>query len=98
MPVAAYERWQSTGAALAALLQILTADLWEVEFRPLTGHHVQEAMPDSGDERAGEVAILSGGLDSLSWAAVRAQADLSTPMLFVMFGEGNKLVGLQRRV
>lgn len=60
VPVAAYERWQSTGAGLAALLQILTADLWDVEFRPLTGHHVQEAMPESGDERAGEVALQPG--------------------------------------
>ncbi|WP_329576175.1 MULTISPECIES: 7-cyano-7-deazaguanine synthase [unclassified Streptomyces] len=98
VPVTAYERWQSTGAGLAALLQLLTADLWEVEFRPLTGHHVQEAMPGPVDARAGEVAVFSGGLDSLSWAAVRAQAESLSPLLLVMFGEGNALAGLQRRV
>lgn len=98
VPVTAYERWQSASAELAALLQVLTADLWAVEFRPLTDHHVQEAVPGAGGERVGEVALFSGGLDSLSWAAVRARADVSRPMLLVMFGEGNKLLGLQRRV
>ncbi|MFG3282469.1 7-cyano-7-deazaguanine synthase [Streptomyces sp. NPDC048111] len=98
VPVAAYETWRGADTRLAALLQILTADLWEVELRPLVGHHVQEAMSDSEDVRAGEVSTLSGGLDSLSWAAVRARAGLSTPMLLVMFSEGNNLVGLQRRV
>ncbi|WP_328982347.1 hypothetical protein [Streptomyces mirabilis] len=98
VPVTAYERWQNTDGELAALLQILTADLWDVEFRPLAGRHVQEAIPQFGAERAGEVAVFSGGLDSLSWAAVRAGADASRPMLLVMFGEGGKLLSLQQRV
>ncbi|WP_406505473.1 7-cyano-7-deazaguanine synthase [Streptomyces sp. NBC_00212] len=98
VPVTAYERWQSTDGELAALLQILTADLWDIEFRPLAAHHVQEAIPHFGAERAGEVAVFSGGLDSLSWAAVRACDEASQPMLLVMFGEGGSLLSLQQRV
>lgn len=99
VPVTEYGRWQSAGAGieLTGLLQVLTADLWDVEFRPLTGHGVHEAMPYSGNRHASEVAVFSGGLDSLSWAATRARASDARPLLLVMFSE-TKLLGLQRRV
>jgi hypothetical protein len=81
--------WQSPAARhhLGALLQILTADVWSMEFRPLTRHHVEEALPLTDADRAGEVALFSGGLDSLSWAATRARANDSRPLLLVMFRE-----------
>ncbi len=99
VPVTEHERWQSAAVRthLTALLQILTGDLWNVDFRPLTGHHVEEAMVSPDDLRASEVALFSGGLDSLSWAATRSRTDDSRPLLLVMFREIG-LLRLQQRV
>ncbi|MGY1452224.1 7-cyano-7-deazaguanine synthase [Streptomyces sp. SS8] len=99
VPVTEYERWQSAAvrARFTALLQILTGDLWNVDFRPLAGHRVEEAMIFPGDSRASEVALFSGGLDSLSWAATRSRADDPRPLLLVMFREIG-LLRLQQRV
>ncbi|MER6080515.1 7-cyano-7-deazaguanine synthase [Streptomyces sp. NPDC001833] len=99
VPVTEHERWQSAAVRthITALLQILTGDLWDVDFRPLTGHHVEEAMVSADDPRASEVALFSGGLDSLSWAATRSRVDDSRPLLLVMFREIG-LLRLQQRV
>ncbi|MFE4446212.1 7-cyano-7-deazaguanine synthase [Streptomyces sp. NPDC056820] len=99
VPVTEHERWQSAAVRthLTALLQILTGDLWNVDFRPLTGHHVEEVMVSPDDPRASEVALFSGGLDSLSWAATRSCADDPRPLLLVMFREIG-LLRLQQRV
>ncbi|MEU2683428.1 7-cyano-7-deazaguanine synthase [Streptomyces hygroscopicus] len=99
VPVTEHERWQSAAVRthLTALLQILTGDLWHVDFRPLTVHQVQEAMIFPDDPRASEVALFSGGLDSLSWAATRSRADDPRPLLLVMFREIG-LLRLQQRV
>ena len=99
VPVTEHERWQSTPVRthLTALLQILTGDLWHVDFRPLTGHYVEEVMVSPDDPRASEVALFSGGLDSLSWAATRSRADDHRPLLLVMFREIG-LLRLQHRV
>ncbi|WP_436991787.1 7-cyano-7-deazaguanine synthase [Streptomyces sp. enrichment culture] len=70
---------------------------WNVDFRPLAGHRVEEAMIFPGDSRASEVALFSGGLDSLSWAATRSRADDPRPLLLVMFREIG-LLRLQQRV
>ncbi|MFI1952840.1 hypothetical protein ACH437_13475 [Streptomyces xinghaiensis] len=99
VPVTEHERWQSEAARrhVAALLRILTGDLWNVEFRPLTDHYVEEVIVSPDDPRASEVALFSGGLDSLSWAATRARADDPRPLLLVMFREIG-LLRLQQRV
>ena len=99
VPVTEHERWASAAVRthLNALLQVLTGDLWNVDFRPLTGHYVEEAMVSPDDPRASEVALFSGGLDSLSWAATRSRADDSRPLLLVMFREIG-LLRLQQRV
>ncbi|MFJ1694445.1 7-cyano-7-deazaguanine synthase [Streptomyces sp. NPDC087532] len=99
VPVTEHERWGSTAVRthLIALLQVLTGDLWNVDFRPLTGHYVEEAMVSPDDPRASEVALFSGGLDSLSWAATRSRANESRPLLLVMFREIG-LLRLQQRV
>ncbi|GGZ35055.1 7-cyano-7-deazaguanine synthase [Streptomyces poonensis] len=99
VPVTEHERWQSATVRthLTALLQTLTGDLWTVDFRPLTGSQVEEAMLFPDDPRASEVALFSGGLDSLSWAATRSRADDPRPLLLVMFREIG-LLRLQQRV
>lgn len=99
VPVTEHERWGSATVRthLAALLQVLTGDLWNVDFRALTGHYVEEALVSPDDPRASEVALFSGGLDSLSWAATRSRADDSRPLLLVMFREIG-LLRLQQRV
>ncbi|WP_330235801.1 7-cyano-7-deazaguanine synthase [Streptomyces sp. NBC_00566] len=99
VPVTEHERWQSAAVRthLTALLQILTGDLWNVDFRPLTGHQVEDAIVFPDDPCASEVALFSGGLDSLSWAATRSRADDRRPLLLVMFREIG-LLRLQQRV
>jgi hypothetical protein len=99
VPVTEHERWGGAPARdhLDTLLQTLTGDLWNVDFRPLTGHYVEEALVSPDDPRAAEVALFSGGLDSLSWAATRARAADPRPLLLVMFREIG-LLRLQRRV
>ncbi|WP_037911132.1 hypothetical protein [Actinacidiphila yeochonensis] len=66
VPVDAYERWNSARPLLTSLLRTLTGDHWEVEFRDF---HVATNVPLTFDSGAAEVALFSGGLDSLSWAA-----------------------------
>lgn len=99
VPVTEDERWRSKVVRheLVGLLQILTGDLWNIEFRPLTGHQVSDAMVFPDAPRASEVALFSGGLDSLSWAATRSRASDSRPLLLVMFREIG-LLRLQKRV
>ncbi|WP_406145400.1 hypothetical protein [Streptomyces sp. NBC_01012] len=99
VPVTEYERWRSEAVhhQLAGLLQILTGDLWNMEFRPLTGHQVNDAMVFPDAPRASEVALFSGGLDSISWAAARSRSADSRPLLLVMFREIG-LLRLQKRV
>ena len=71
VPVTAYEHWHPARPLLTSLLRTLTGDHWEVEFR---NSHLATNVPLTfdPDSRAAEVALFSGGLDSLSWAAQRA--------------------------
>ncbi|MGW9286895.1 7-cyano-7-deazaguanine synthase [Streptomyces sp. WA1-19] len=95
VPVTEYGRWRSGTVRddLAGLFQLLTGDAWEIEFRPLTGHGVEEALDFPEEPRASEVALFSGGLDSTSWAAARSRVEDSRPLLLVMFRE----IGLLRQ-
>ncbi|MFI0814397.1 hypothetical protein ACH4TX_08310 [Streptomyces sp. NPDC021098] len=73
VPVAHPERWDRALPALTAVLGTVTGDLWEVVFRPLHERSVREApLTFLAEEYAHEVALFSGGLDSLGWAAQRA--------------------------
>ncbi|MCX4550392.1 7-cyano-7-deazaguanine synthase [Streptomyces sp. NBC_01500] len=94
IPVTNPDRWSAPAALahLTGLLQTLTADIWEVAFRPLARHQVEEAFPLTEADHASEVALFSGGLDSLSWAAARARVKDPRPLLLVMFRE----IGLSR--
>ncbi len=88
VPVTDPDRWNRALPALAALLGTMTGDRWEVSFRPLDGF--ARGVPfTSPEEYAGEVALFSGGLDSLGWAAHRSSERSTRALLFVMFEERN---------
>lgn len=86
VPVGAYERWHAARPLLITLLRTLTGDDWEVGFR---ASQVPTYVPFTFDSRAAEVALFSGGLDSLSWAAQRASIRTSEELLLITFGEQN---------
>jgi hypothetical protein len=94
VPVTDPDRWNAPAArgSLVALLETMTSDIWDVEYRGLT-QQVQEALCDPGAECASDITLFSGGLDSLSWAAKCARTDTARPLLLVMFRE----IGLLRR-
>ena len=99
IPVLDPDRWEAAAPLrhITALLQTLTSDLWDVQYRGLTKHQVEEAIPDLAAEQASDITLFSGGLDSLSWAASLAAADTSRPLLLVMFREIG-LLRLQQQV
>ncbi|WP_328846453.1 7-cyano-7-deazaguanine synthase [Streptomyces sp. NBC_00258] len=87
LPVSDPLRWTGTSAGLAsALLQMLTGDHWDIRPRALRAASSQPPIPLGDDWRATEVALFSGGLDSLSWAAQRAGAPAGL-LLLVTFAE-----------
>ncbi|WP_328465996.1 hypothetical protein [Streptomyces sp. NBC_00448] len=88
IPVTAYDRWHSAGPLLTSLLRTLTGDHWEVEFRA-PGLATNVPFTFDPNSRATEVALFSGGLDSLSWAAQRATFPTSDELLLITFGEQN---------
>lgn len=102
VPVADPALWASEAAQhrLRAVLETLSADVWAVEFRVLdrTRAPVHETLEIVEQHRASEVALFSGGLDSLCWAATRATAgDSNRELLLVRFREIN-LSQLQQQV
>ncbi|MFE3204291.1 7-cyano-7-deazaguanine synthase [Embleya sp. NPDC059237] len=101
VPVTDPERWGSpvASAHFTTLLQTLTADVWEVSFRAFRPEYTCEALPLAYERQVSEVALLSGGLDSLSWAATRAGAGGTSAqgLVFVMFREIS-LDAVQQRV
>lgn len=90
VPVSDPERWAAAAdGPLPSLLRTLTGDLWEISLRPLRSVPRQEPFPVDEGWCAREVALFSGGLDSLSWAARRAAeagADAGV-LLLVSFSE-----------
>ena len=104
VPVAHRDRWEQSAASqhLSALLRALSGDEWEVDFRDLVPASSRLALP--GSEYASDVALFSGGLDSLSWAAKLASSEERQPMLLVMFRESklyaeqNQAVATVRRI
>jgi hypothetical protein len=89
VPVTEPERWQEARPTLAAVVETLTSDSWEFEFRSLAaGIPTTQPFTFHQDDYAHEVALFSGGVDSLAWAAVRATA-ASGPLLLVSFQEQN---------
>ncbi|MGW7688702.1 7-cyano-7-deazaguanine synthase [Streptomyces asiaticus] len=90
VPVTDPERWNRALPALTAVLGTVTGDLWEVVFRALDGKTVREGPLTFGsDEYAHDVALFSGGLDSLGWAAQRVGLPSPHSLLLVTFEERN---------
>ncbi|MBH5334311.1 7-cyano-7-deazaguanine synthase [Streptomyces pactum] len=98
VPVAEPERWQRVRPLLTGLLRTMTADVWELQLRAMEpGAATPLPLSFGPDARAAEVALFSGGLDSLSWAARRAAVPTADTLLLVTFGERN-FEALQREV
>ncbi|MFI7433188.1 7-cyano-7-deazaguanine synthase [Micromonospora haikouensis] len=79
------DRWRNRAEPLlVALLETLTADRWEIRFRPgAVGHRgVPGWLFD--DVPAEEVALFSGGLDSTAYAAERV-GTAGGPLLLVSY-------------
>ncbi|MBD0735468.1 7-cyano-7-deazaguanine synthase [Streptomyces sp. CBMA29] len=100
VPVSEPERWQEDGGAgdvVESLLGVLTGDRWELLTRVLPSQPAQAPLPSGRDWRPDEIALFSGGLDSLSWAAERAAVAGQGPLLLVGFHEP-KARDVQQRV
>nr|WTB05530.1 hypothetical protein OG546_15680 [Streptomyces antimycoticus] len=96
MSVARPERWDRALASLTAVLETVTGDLWEVVFRPLgrlpalAQKSVREGpLTFTDEDYAHDVALFSGGLDSLGWAAQQAALPFPRALLLVTFAERN---------
>ncbi|KRV48663.1 hypothetical protein AQ490_24330 [Wenjunlia vitaminophila] len=97
VPVAEPGLWHTPEVAghLTTLLNTLTSDRWDLSFRR---HPARDSPPSAMFPVKGrEVILLSGGLDSLAWAATRARADTAGTLLLVRFREVSML-RLQDRV
>ncbi|MFJ2342919.1 7-cyano-7-deazaguanine synthase [Streptomyces antimycoticus] len=96
MPVARPERWDRALASLTAVPETVTDDLWEVVFRPLgrlpalAQKSVREGpLTFTDEDYAHDVALFSGGLDSLGRAAQQAALPFPRALLLVTFAERN---------
>ncbi|MGW6096976.1 7-cyano-7-deazaguanine synthase [Streptomyces sp. NPDC055157] len=91
VPVSAPDAWTRALPHLTALLTTVTGDRWEVEFRPYDADARPRSrpLPFGPEEYAHEVALFSGGLDSLGWAAQRATVRSPHALLLVTFEERN---------
>lgn len=91
VPVTAPDAWHRALPHLIPLLTTLTGDRWELEFRPIgsAGPAKNQPLPLGPEGYAGEVALFSGGLDSLGWLAQRSAAPDPRALLLVSFTEGN---------
>jgi hypothetical protein len=90
VPVTAPNRWASALPHLTAMLGTMTGDMWDIAFRPTDFVPTPATpLPFGTEAFATEVALFSGGLDSLGWAAQRACADTSRSLLLVTLEERN---------
>lgn len=67
-------RWAGVSARLAGLLHFMTDDKWELTFDVAPRPALQESLPTAGTERPTEIALFSGGLDSVAGMFVRSRA------------------------
>ncbi|MBP0458327.1 7-cyano-7-deazaguanine synthase [Streptomyces montanisoli] len=100
VPVTAPDTWRRALPHLSRLLATVTGDHWEVEFRPFDAYErpVEDPLPLMPEELASEVALFSGGLDSLGWAAQRATVHSPRALLLITFDEQQKLLAPQEAV
>ena len=72
------KRWDGQVAFLARLLYFMTDDTWELSFSAAARPALQESLPHAGTERPAEIALFSGGLDSVAGLFVRSRAQGGT--------------------
>lgn len=90
IPVTDPARWERALPALTPLLSTLTGDRWELLFRPVDGETIREGpLTFPAEQYAREVALFSGGLDSLGWAAQRTTVHSPCALLLIAFEERN---------
>ncbi|MFD3910752.1 7-cyano-7-deazaguanine synthase [Streptomyces sp. NPDC058603] len=91
VPVTVPDIWSRALPHLTSLLTTVTGDRWNVEFRPYDATELPRSrpLPFGPEDYAREVALFSGGLDSLGWAAQRATVRSPRDLLLVTFEERN---------
>ena len=67
-------RWAGMSSRLASLLYFMTDDTWELSFEAADRPALQESLPHAEIERPTEIALFSGGLDSVAGTFVRSRA------------------------
>lgn len=67
-------RWMRVEASLTRLLHFMTDDSWEVTFTEAPRPTVQQLLPRTELKSADEVALFSGGLDSVAGLYARSLA------------------------
>lgn len=68
VPVFDVARWQGVAPSLAEMLNFLTGDMWDLEFRERPPLPMDAAKPVKELPEVHDVALFSGGLDSLAGA------------------------------
>ncbi len=72
------KRWNGQVGFLARLLYFMTDDTWELSFSAAARPALQESLPHAGTKRPAEIALFSGGLDSVAGLFVRSRAQGGT--------------------
>jgi 7-cyano-7-deazaguanine synthase in queuosine biosynthesis len=94
LPVSTVALWSKAAPTLTRLLDFLSGDRWDVQFRQLDGEPVKAAMaPDA----VGAVCLFSGGLDSLV-GAIDLLAGGGRVALVSHHGLGDGAKSIQQRV
>ncbi|MFO0590454.1 MAG: Qat anti-phage system QueC-like protein QatC [Polyangiaceae bacterium] len=68
VPVFGVAQWRGLGASLVEMLNFLTGDTWHLEFRERAPLPPDQAKPAKDPPEIHDVALFSGGLDSLAGA------------------------------
>jgi 7-cyano-7-deazaguanine synthase in queuosine biosynthesis len=96
LEVEAPERWTGAASLLIQLLSFMTDDAWHIEFVGCKGGiGVQQVLPFERFDEIGEVALFSGGLDSV--AGLQARSNASRGKLLAVSACGNGVLGTTQR-
>lgn len=98
IPVIDPEPWERVaGALFTSMLELLTSDQWQLEFRKANDRSVVHQAGASSDVEPGPVeavSLFSGGLDSFCHNVIEVKTD-PRPRLLVAHGVPNQLSGIQ---
>ena len=86
------DRWSVAAPQLRSLLSFMTDDTWDIEFEGISGVvGQQQLLPFERTENVREVALFSGGLDSVAGMFVRAKAAKGS--MLAVSASGNDVQG-----